>query len=115
MQNFYHIASWARWSAAQASGLYRAESLILEGFIHCSTSEQLIGVANELYAGQEGLVLLEIDSGKISAKIRYEDCYDTGQVFPHIYGPIPIESVVRVIDFSPDEDGRFGHHLPQGN
>jgi uncharacterized protein (DUF952 family) len=114
MSYIYHIAVGEKWSAAQATGLYRAESLGVEGFIHCSTSEQLIGVANELYAGQEGMMLLEIDPAKITAEIRYEDCYDVGQAFPHIYGPLPVESMIRVIDFSPGEDGRFDHHLPQG-
>jgi uncharacterized protein (DUF952 family) len=115
MSYIYHIAVGEKWSAAQATGFYRAESLSVEGFIHCSNSEQITGVANELYVGQEGLVLLEIDPAKISAEIRYEDCYDTGQAFPHICGPLPIASVVRVISFSPDEDGRFDHHLPLEN
>lgn len=115
MKYIYHIATRETWSAARASGSYRAESLSLEGFIHCSTPEQLIGVANELYTGQEGLVLLEIDPAKIPAEIRYEDCYDTGQALPHIYGPLPVPSVMRVIDFSPDNDGRFDHHIPQGS
>ena len=114
MSYIYHIAVGDKWSAAQATDLYRAESLTVEGFIHCSTSEQLLGVANDLYAGQEGLVLLEIDPVKISTEIRHEDCYNTGQSFPHIYGPLPVESVIRVIDFSPGEDGRFDHHLLQG-
>lgn len=115
MSIIYHIAAQEKWFAAQASGLYLAESLSVEGFIHCSTPEQLIGVANDLYAGQEGLVLLEIDPAKIWAEILYEDCYDTGQAFPHIYGPLPVAAVIRVIDFSPGVDGRFDHHLPQGN
>ena len=107
-----HITSTDRWQKVQSSGEYRPPSLVEEGFIHCSTPEQIIGVANAFYAGQSGLLLLQIDPAQVPAEIRYEDCYESGQEFPHIYGPLPLPAVKQVFDFRPDGDGSFT--LPDG-
>lgn len=106
-----HIAPRAAWEAAQAGGNYRADSLASEGFIHCSTPEQVLRVADALYAGQEGLTLLCIAAEAVAAPIRYEDCYASGEAFPHIYGPLNLDAVREVVDFPPGEGGRF--ELPE--
>jgi uncharacterized protein (DUF952 family) len=105
-----HIAREDEWLSAVSSGLYQAGSLATEGFIHCSTRQQVLGPANALYRGQEGLVLLCIDPERTSAPIIFEDCYQAGQKFPHIYGPLNVDAVTRVVPFAPGADGRF--HLP---
>ena len=63
--------------------------------------------ANEMFHGKHGLVLLVIDSAKVQADMVYEDCYASGQEFPHIYGPLNVDAVVSVVDFPPDDDGSF--------
>ncbi len=95
------------WETAVSNPPYRADSLKTEGFIHCSTLAQVLGPANEFYHGQTGLVVLVIESDKVAPKIVYEDCYETGQQFPHIYGPLNVEAVVQVVDFPPNADGSF--------
>ena len=100
-----HIITHAEWEKAEA--LYTASSLDSEGFIHCSTPEQVLLPANEMFRGQTGLVLLCIDPARVTADILYEDCYQSGQKFPHIYGPINKEAVIKVIDFPPNADGTF--------
>ena len=107
-----HIAHRDKWTAAQAAGDYRADSLLTEGFIHCSTPEQVLGPANERFRGQSDLALLVIDPDRLAADLVYEDSYGTGQVFPHIYGPLNLDAVVRVVPFPPGPDGRFA--LPAG-
>jgi uncharacterized protein (DUF952 family) len=102
-----HIAHESEWLAAVPLGLYRADSLETEGFIHCSTVEQVLGPANEMFHGQDGLVLLAIDPEKVGAPIIYEDCYESGQEFPHIYGPLEVKAVKAVIPFPPQQDGTF--------
>lgn len=94
-----HIASLTDWELAKQVGLYRAPSLAKEGFIHCSTTEQIAGVANTLFRGQTGLVVLAIDEARVAAPVVYEDCYQTGQKFPHIYGELPLEAVVQILPF----------------
>ena len=105
-----HITGREAWS--RAAGAYRTEMLPTEGFIHCSTTEQVIQVANTRFRGQRGLVLLSIDTNKVRAAIRYENLEGGQQLFPHIYGEINADAVVSVTAFEPGADGYFT--LPAG-
>lgn len=103
-----HITHRSTWEHALSTGdFFRPDSLGTEGFIHCSTPEQIIGVANALFHGGQGLVLLVIDPALATADLVYEDSYETGQLFPHLYGPLNRDAVVDVIDFPPEPDGSF--------
>ncbi len=102
-----HITRYPAWLAGRRSGEYRTETLAQEGFIHCSTPAQVVAVANSLYRGQRDLVLLCIERGRVRAPVRDEDCYESGQAFPHIYGPLNRDAVVQTLPFPPDAEGRF--------
>jgi uncharacterized protein (DUF952 family) len=106
-----HIADRPTWQIAQTTGAYRHASLDAEGFIHCSKPEQLVGVANTFFRGQQGLILLCIDSERLQAELRYDEVGDQ-QYFPHIYGEINLDAVQQVLDFNPNPDGEF--ELPLG-
>src|SRR5438067_10637290 len=101
----YHICSPAAWTAASDSG-YRSASFDSEGFIHCSTPDQVLEVADYLFRGQRGLILLVIDPDRVTSPIRYEDA-GNGKLYPHIYGPLNSSSVVAVELFEPNADGTF--------
>lgn len=109
-----HITDRARWEVAAeaATNLFTDPSLDTEGFIHCSTSAQVLVPANERFAGRSDLVLLVIDLAAVTAEVRWEDCYSSGQRFPHIYGPIPVAAVTDVVPFPCNHDGTF--RLPDG-
>ena len=113
--NVYHITTRQAWIAATRQGVYQAPSLASAGFIHCSTSAQVLPVARQFYAGQSGLVLLAIDPSRLASVLKWETAADGPvpagipgtQRFPHVYGPINLEAVVRVLDFEPDANGEF--------
>ena len=113
--NVYHITTREAWIAATRNGVYRAPSLASAGFIHCSTSAQVLPVARQFYPGQSGLVLLAIDPSRLVSALKWEPAADGPvpagipgtQRFPHVYGPINLEAVVRVLDFEPDANGEF--------
>lgn len=107
MKLILHITTRAAWDTAVLAPTYAPATLATDGFIHCSTAAQVVYAANEHFPGQSGLVLLCLDEDLVQADVVYEDCYETGQQFPHIYGPLNISAVLGVIDFSPDADGRF--------
>ncbi len=107
MSIILHITSQATWEAARAAGSYQADTLATEGFIHCSTPTQVIGVANVRFRGQAGLTLLCIEEARVRAAVRYEDCDETGQQFPHIYGPLNLDAVTQALPFPPQADGTF--------
>jgi uncharacterized protein (DUF952 family) len=69
----FHITSRAAWDAALGAGIYEADSLKTEGFIHCSTAEQYIWVANQRFRGRTDLVLLHIDEKRLRSEVRYEN------------------------------------------
>jgi uncharacterized protein (DUF952 family) len=104
----YHITSRTSWSAALALEVYTADSLASQGFIHCSKADQILGVANAIYRGETGLVLLEIDLAALRPEVRWEPGTDKpDELFPHIYGPLNLEAVVRLLDFPSGPDGLF--------
>lgn len=111
----FHITSRTAWAEAQKRGDYRAEGYAKEGFIHCSTLAQVLPVANNFYKGQSGLVLLEIEPTLLSATLKWEPPtggapppgVPVGDMFPHIYGPINLDAVVRVVELASKPDGTF--------
>ena len=105
MDKIVHVCKKSDWTAAQEMGEYRAASLELEGFIHCSRPEQVLRVANAYYPGQLDLVLLWINPQKLTAEMRWEPA--DGDIFPHLYGPLNLDAVVKVVDFTPDNDSVF--------
>ena len=112
MNTILHITTRAAWETAVSTQTYRADSLDSEGFIHCSTIEQVLAPANAMFKGQQNLVLLCIDSDKLTHSVVYEDCYESGIEFPHLYGPLDVDAVYDVLDFHPGDDGTFA--LPEG-
>lgn len=92
----YHITTAAAWAKAQEDGEYVAESLAIEGFIHCSAEAQVTGVLERYYKGQTNLVKLTIDKSKVAHPLIYELAGSINEVFPHIHGPINISAVVAV-------------------
>lgn len=106
MSYIFHITSRPAWETAQALGVYQDESLATEGFIHCSTHEQVLFVANAFFQGQSDLLLLKIDPDRLQSELRYDDVEPLGH-FPHLYGPLNTNAVVQVVDFVPAGDGTF--------
>lgn len=114
----YHITTRRVWREAQQRGDYRVESLETEGFIHCSTGAQVLPVAEKYYAGQRGLLVLVIDPARLSSELKWEPPsggappagVPEGEMFPHVYGPINLDAIVKVIDLETNPDGK--HNVP---
>lgn len=113
-----HITSKSEWAAAQTRGEYSAPSLQTEGFIHCSTEDQVLHVANAFYAGRTDLVLLKLDEAQLKPELKWEPPagipapgISDSDKFPHIFGPINLNAVASVLNFPPDPDGNW-HSLP---
>jgi uncharacterized protein (DUF952 family) len=105
--DIFHITPKTTWEQAVSTGSYLADSLSTEGFIHCSTREQVLATANRFYHGQPGLVLLEIDPACLDACVKHENLEGGAALFPHIYGALNLNAVVRVFPFVPNMDGNF--------
>ena len=107
MAHLLHITTATAWARAQAVGSYTADSLDTEGFIHCSEPQQVVWVANTRFRGRHDLVLLHIDASRLDAAVRYENLEGGKELFPHVYGEIPVAAVIDVTPFTPSADGTF--------
>lgn len=92
-----HITDKNTWTSAQKEGIYQADTLDNEGFIHCCLPAQLEGVLEQWFSGVEDLVILEIDPDKINTDVVYENLEGGKEKFPHIYGPIPLVAISKSI------------------
>lgn len=113
MTLIYHITTMAAWESATKRSVYRADSLETEGFIHCSDAGQVVSVANTLFPGAKGLLLLHVDTDKLRSRVVYENLEGGEELFPHVYGPIEIDAVVDVAEFDPGPEGDFYAHHPR--
>jgi len=106
MNIILHITTKDQWAEAQSHPVHRGDTLGTEGFIHCSTPQQVVAAANTYFPGKDGLVLLVIDPERVQAEIRFEATGGT-EAHPHIYGPLNLAAVVQVLPFPPGPDGKF--------
>ena len=91
----YHITTADWWARTENQILYKSPTLAEEGFIHCSTAEQVAPVLQRYYVGQQNLRLLHIQPEKLTAEWKYE-ASTNDELYPHVYGPINREAIVHV-------------------
>jgi len=91
MPIIYHITTDAAWNLAREVGQYTVPSLKDEGFIHCSQESQLADVKQRYYAGRNDLLLLSIDTDKLTSQVIFEWSPSVQDTFPHVYGPIDLK------------------------
>ena len=110
----YHICRRDEWVAAEKTGSYAGSSQdIADGFIHFSTAGQVRASAARHRAGQAGLILLSVDPGSLCDALKWEPSRG-GQLFPHLYGSLPVSAVRRADALDLDVDGfhQFPDHVP---
>lgn len=107
MTPIFHITSRAEADEARRAGTYVAAAFERDGFIHCSYARQLTRVADERFRGRSDLVLLEIDRARVGCAVVDENLEGGSDLFPHVYGPLPMSAVTSVIDFPCRPDGTF--------
>lgn len=103
----FHIAEQKDIERAQRVGEYIPDAFSRDGFIHCSYGEQVIAVANRLFSGRRDLVLLEIDPQKLSCRVIDENLEGGRELYPHVYGPLPMAAIVAIHPFPCDKHGSF--------
>jgi uncharacterized protein (DUF952 family) len=107
MKRIYHIAPQLEIERAARTGHHTPATLLSEGFIHCSYAHQLERVAARYFHGQQHLALLEIDPRLITAPIVNENFTGELDLYPHIYGPLPMSAVTTIRELVCRPDGSF--------
>ena len=102
----YHVCRREEWDDAARAGVYLGSTQDRDdGFIHFSAPNQLEESVAKHRAGQNGLVLLSVDPARLdSGSIRWEPSRG-GTLFPHVYGSLRVDAVVRVDDLPLGPDG----------
>lgn len=108
----YHVCRRDEWQVAQAAGRYAGSSQDrADGFIHFSTAAQVAESVAKHRTGQSGLLILEVATGPLGPALKWEPSRG-GQLFPHLYGELPVAAVTRAADLPLGPDGR--HVFPWG-
>ena len=102
----FHLATEEAWTSAVDAGSYTVSTLGLDlaevGFIHCSQAEQVAGVHERFYRDlDDALLLLTIDTDRLSSPWQLDPVDSEPLPFPHIYGPLNVDAVVSAEPFRP--------------
>lgn len=105
MSRIYKILPRAEWSAAQAAGVFTGSAVDLaDGYIHFSTAAQATETARRHFTGKPDLVVLAIEAADLGEALVWEPSRG-GDLFPHLYGHLPVASVLAVTHAPLAEDG----------
>ena len=98
----FHFAEPAAWQAAQLAGVYQPAAFAREGFIHCATQAQIPGVVERHLRGHGPRVGLKLDPGLLREQLKWEWSSASGDLYPHLFAPIPLPAVLAAEPFDPD-------------
>lgn len=108
----YHVCLAADWRQAESAGSYTGSpDDRRDGFIHFSTRGQVRTSTAIHRAAQDGLVLLTVDAAALGQAVKWEPSRG-GQLFPHLYGPLPVSAVTEAVAIPLGADGV--HQFPPG-
>lgn len=92
--NAFKILTAAQWAQFQADGVFQGAPVDLaDGYIHLSTQDQVQGTLDKHFAGQEDLVIAEVDLTMLEDVLKWEPSRG-GALFPHIYGDLPMHAII---------------------
>jgi uncharacterized protein (DUF952 family) len=111
MARIYHFINKSNLARDLNEKSLHVPSLESQGFIHCSTLEQVVSVANLIAPYDEEMHLIEIEEDRVTPEVRYENLEGGEMFFPHIYGPLNQNAIVAIHPF--EWDGEEGYVLPE--
>lgn len=107
----YKIVPETLWNQAELSGHFEGAPVDLaDGFIHFSTAPQVRETAARHFKQQSGLLLVAIDGDQLGEALKYEPSRNN-DLFPHLYGPLPLDAVIWKCSLPLDDNG--AHQFPE--
>jgi uncharacterized protein (DUF952 family) len=105
MTLIYKISPRADWDAATAAGVFTGAPVdVKDGYIHFSAAHQVRETAAKHFHGMADLVVAAIDADALGPALRWEPSRG-GDLFPHLYGHLPMTAVRGVRDLPLDPAG----------
>ncbi len=98
--SIFHLISQQGFDAQADSAFILDDANLATGFIHCCIAEQLPGVVERFFPGDNSqLLVVELSPDALTEELKWEPATDTDGLFPHIYGPINRSAIVQVTPY----------------
>lgn len=92
----FKVVTADQWKAAEANGVFNGAPIDLrDGYIHFSTADQLEETLRRHFADQTGLLIITFESDTFGDALKWEPSRG-GQLFPHLYAPLPVSAALAV-------------------
>lgn len=90
----YKIFRADEWAELQSQSVTKGAPIdITDGYVHFSTAEQARETAAKHFAGEDGLILLALDSDALGDDLKWEPSRG-GALFPHLYRELRLSDVL---------------------
>ncbi|HEX8300469.1 DUF952 domain-containing protein [Sphingomonas sp.] len=100
----YKVLTTDQKNALETGAFKGAPVDLQDGFIHLSTADQIGETIDRHFPGQEGLWLAAVDLEALGDAVRWEASRG-GQLFPHLYGALPLNVVTAYSELHYEADG----------
>ena len=110
----YKICTAVQWREAERAGVFIGAPIDRQdGFIHLSAADQVVETAAKHFTGMRDLVLVAVDAESLGQMLRWEISRG-GALFPHLFGSMPLSSVLWVRPLLLYSNGRYAFpHLSE--
>jgi len=110
MATIYKLCSASLWREAERAGVFAGSAIDhADGYIHFSTAAQVAETASLYFRGEDDLMLVAVDGGRLGPALRYEASRG-GSLFPHLYASLPLAAVIWARPLPVGSDGL--HRFP---
>jgi uncharacterized protein (DUF952 family) len=93
-RTIYKICEEPLWREAERTGAFRGAPVdARDGFIHFSTAAQVRETAARHFEGADGLLLIAVSADALAGALKWEVSRG-GDLFPHLYGVLPLAAVL---------------------
>ena len=105
-QTAYKVLTADEMAALERDGRFAGAPVDLaDGYIHLSTADQLTETVDKHFAGRHDLHVAAVDLGSFGDSLKWEESRG-GQLFPHLYAPLLLETVIAYSPLERDEAGK---------
>ncbi|MCY1671755.1 DUF952 domain-containing protein [Novosphingobium sp. SL115] len=90
----YKVLTAPQMAQFETDGVFTGAPVDLaDGYIHLSTAAQVTETVNKHFSGQDDLHVVAVDLTVLGEAVKWEPSRG-GQLFPHIYGALPLNAVL---------------------
>lgn len=105
MTRIYKLLTRPEWLAASDAGVFVGSPVdIADGYIHFSTAAQARETGRKYFSGVAELVAVAFEAESLGDSLKWEPSRG-GDLFPHLYGPLPTALAVEATPVELGADG----------